>query len=272
MTTFTPKIIFFDIDDTLSRNGILAEHNKTTLEQLASTDIKVVIATGRAMPVIPYDIIELHDNRIIDAIICMNGQYIFKKDGNQNQLIKHYPLTMQQAESIVSICQEENTLYKFESTTHIGWSGDSQRDKRIRELINENHHFIIDPTFYQNHEVYQCSVFFDDNDKMEHIDFNKYGLKLVHWHAIGADILPIEASKARAVKDICTYYGISPTDCMAFGDGYNDIEMFQLVGYPVAMGDGADQLKEVAINNGGMITDSIEDRGIQNALTKIGLL
>ena len=31
----TPKIVFFDIDDTLSRGGILAEHNKQTLALLA---------------------------------------------------------------------------------------------------------------------------------------------------------------------------------------------------------------------------------------------
>lgn len=30
-----PKVIFFDIDDTLSRNGIIAAHNKATLEALA---------------------------------------------------------------------------------------------------------------------------------------------------------------------------------------------------------------------------------------------
>ena len=43
----TPKIIFFDIDDTLSRAGIIAEHNQATLETLADSDVKLVISTGR---------------------------------------------------------------------------------------------------------------------------------------------------------------------------------------------------------------------------------
>jgi peptidyl-prolyl cis-trans isomerase B (cyclophilin B) len=49
----TPKIIFFDIDDTLSRQGVIAEHNKATLEQLAKTDIKLVISTGRSKAILP---------------------------------------------------------------------------------------------------------------------------------------------------------------------------------------------------------------------------
>ncbi len=88
----TPKIIFFDIDDTLSRNGIIAEHNKATLEQLAKTDIKLVIATGRSKAIIPDDILALLDDNILDAIICMNGQYSFNKDG-LIRVITLYPLS-----------------------------------------------------------------------------------------------------------------------------------------------------------------------------------
>jgi peptidyl-prolyl cis-trans isomerase B (cyclophilin B) len=87
--TPTPKIIFFDIDDTLSRNGIIAEHNQATLEQLAKTDIKLIIATGSSKAIIPTDILALLDANILDAIICMNGQYSFNNDG----IISHYPLS-----------------------------------------------------------------------------------------------------------------------------------------------------------------------------------
>ncbi|MEJ6067910.1 HAD hydrolase family protein, partial [Psychrobacter sp. 16-Bac2893] len=85
--TPTPKIIFFDIDDTLSRNGIIAAHNQATLEALAQTDIKLVISTGRSKAILPADILALLEADVLDAIICMNGQYSFNKDG----MISHYP-------------------------------------------------------------------------------------------------------------------------------------------------------------------------------------
>lgn len=264
---FTPKIIFFDIDDTLSRGGIIAPQNKATLEALAcKTDIKLVIATGRAKPMLPDDILELHDCGVIDAIICMNGQYSYRKTDPHSQdkeeLIRHYPLTRAQAEQIVTLCQQEQVIFKFESTEHIAWSVDNEY---VRKFISENHDFVIDPEFYKTNDVYQCSVFFaNEEEKLQHVDFASMGLKLVHWHDVGADILPIDASKARAVKDVCDFYDIDVCEAMAFGDGFNDLEMFDLVGCSVAMGDGQPALIERA----DIVTGSIEEFGIQAVLDR----
>ena len=40
--------------------------------------------------------------------------------------------------------------------------------------------------------------------------------------------------------------GLTPEDAMAFGDGNNDIEMFQAVGHSVAMGNASADLKAIA--------------------------
>ena len=254
--TPTPKIIFFDIDDTLSRNGIIAEHNKATLEQLAGTDIKLVISTGRSKAILPADILALLKADVLDAIICMNGQYSFDNKG----LISHYPLSAEQADKIVQLCQTSQLIHKFDSATHIAWSDENER---LRDFNAKTPNSIVDPLYYQSNPVYQCSVFFNNQfDKMQDIDFAQDDLKLVHWHHIGADILPANASKARGIKDVCRYYGVDATECMAFGDGMNDLEMFDLVGYAVAMGDAQPALIERA----DFVTGTIEERGIQSVL------
>lgn len=255
----TPKIIFFDIDDTLSRNGIIAEHNKATLEQLADTDIKLVISTGRSKAILPEDILALLDADILDAIICMNGQYSFDKSGR----ISHYPLTAEQTDKIVRLCQQSDLIHKFDSATHIAWSGENER---LREFNAVTPNSIVTPDYYKSNTVYQCSVFFNSQeDKMQDIDFAQYDLKLVHWHHIGADILPIEASKARGIKDVCKYYDVDASECMAFGDGMNDLEMFDLVGFAVAMGDAQPALIERA----DFVTGTIEEYGIQTVLDQL---
>lgn len=249
----TPKIIFFDIDDTLSRNGIIAEHNKATLEQLAETDIKLVISTGRSKAILPDDILALLDADILDAIICMNGQYSFDHSG----VISHYPLSAEQTHKISYLCQQSNLIHKFDSATHIVWSDENER---LRDYNARTPNSIVDPEYYKSNTVYQCSVFFNDpEDKMQEVDFEKYNLKLVHWHHIGADILPMDASKARGIKDMCAYYGVDVRECMAFGDGMNDLEMFDLVGFAVAMGDA----KPVLIERADFVTGTIEEFGIQ---------
>jgi 3-deoxy-D-manno-octulosonate 8-phosphate phosphatase KdsC-like HAD superfamily phosphatase len=43
-------------------------------------------------------------------------------------------------------------------------------------------------------------------------------------------ILPLGASKGQAVEWLLNHLSVDPADCVAFGDGENDIEMLQLVG------------------------------------------
>ena len=255
----TPKIIFFDIDDTLSRNGIIAEHNKETLEQLAGTGIKLVISTGRSKAILPADILALLEADVLDAIICMNGQYSFDKSGR----ISHYPLSAEQTDKIVRLCQQSDLIHKFDSATHIAWSGENDR---LREFNAVTPNSIVDPEYYKSNTVYQCSVFFNNQqEKMQDVDFAQYDLKLVHWHQIGADILPADASKARGIKDVCKYYAVDASECMAFGDGMNDLEMFDLVGYAVAMGDAKQEL----IARADFVTGTIEEYGIQAVLDRL---
>lgn len=253
---FTPKIIFFDIDDTLSRGGVIAPHNKTTLERLSNTDIKLVIATGRSKSIIPEDILGLFEAGVFDAIVCTNGQYSFDRKG----IISHYPLTLHQAAKIDELCRQDHLIHKFDSDTHLAWANDNEQ---IRAFIASNPSSIIDPNYYKTNPVYQCSVFFkDDERRMQEVDFAKFGLKLVHWHQIGGDILPIDASKERGVRDVCQHFDIDISEAMAIGDGFNDLEMFDAVGYAIAMGDGQPALQQRA----DFITGSIEEYGLQQVL------
>lgn len=254
--TFIPKVIFFDIDDTLSRNGVIAPHNQATLERLAETNVKLVIATGRSKSIIPQDIMALLESDVFDAIVCTNGQYSFDKKG----VISHYPLTLKQANIISELCVESGFFHKFDSDKHLAWANNHEK---IRAFAEKNPSAIIDPHYHKSNTVYQCSVFFKDEAyKMQDIDFGKFGLKLVHWHQVGGDILPLDASKARGIADVCSYFDIAIEDAMAIGDGFNDLEMFDAVGYSVAMGDAQPALKKRA----DWVTGSIEEHGIQAVL------
>lgn len=53
-------------------------------------------------------------------------------------------------------------------------------------------------------------------------------------------------NKGTALNFICKELGISPKNCLVFGDGENDVAMFQAAGYSVAMGNGMEKAKETA--------------------------
>ena len=70
------------------------------------------------------------------------------------------------------------------------------------------------------------------------------------------------------MKKILEYYGIRSEECMAFGDGGNDIPMLQYAGIGVAMGNARPEVQQVA----NFVTSSVDDNGIVFALKHFGIL
>jgi Cof subfamily protein (haloacid dehalogenase superfamily) len=60
------------------------------------------------------------------------------------------------------------------------------------------------------------------------------------------EIIPFGASKGEGVRILLEHYGIDSQESLAFGDGENDIEMFQTVGYGVAVDNARPELKKHA--------------------------
>ena len=88
------------------------------------------------------------------------------------------------------------------------------------------------------------------------------------WHPLFTDLIPEGSSKAVGIECLLKHFGIRREETMAFGDGANDIEMLDYVGTGVAMGNAADIVKAHA----DYVTDSSDDDGIANALTRLGII
>ncbi|WP_272867729.1 HAD family hydrolase [Ferroacidibacillus organovorans] len=59
-------------------------------------------------------------------------------------------------------------------------------------------------------------------------------------------IMHKSASKEAALQRALNEIGVSPEKAMVFGDDHNDLGLFQLCGYPIAMGNAIDELKALA--------------------------
>lgn len=49
------------------------------------------------------------------------------------------------------------------------------------------------------------------------------------------DMMPLHVNKGTGLRKLLARLEIRPEECMAFGDNYNDMEMMELVGWPVAV-------------------------------------
>lgn len=78
------------------------------------------------------------------------------------------------------------------------------------------------------------------------------------------DLIVQDYHKASGIQRICDRYGILPEECMAFGDGDNDIEMLKHCFYSYAMKNGTDRVKAAARYE----TLSNEESGVIKAIEK----
>ncbi|NMP23890.1 HAD family hydrolase [Sulfobacillus harzensis] len=81
-------------------------------------------------------------------------------------------------------------------------------------------------------------------------------------------VMEKSVSKESALSRVLNALGVDPEVVMVFGDGPNDMGLFGLCGYPVAMGNAVDALKGRAK----YITDSNEDDGVAAALQYLGVI
>ena len=81
-------------------------------------------------------------------------------------------------------------------------------------------------------------------------------------------MVPISGSKAAGVAKVVEHLGLKPENVMVFGDGLNDLELFDYAGISIAMGNSHDKIKEKA----DYITKTLEEDGIFDALERFGMV
>jgi hydroxymethylpyrimidine pyrophosphatase-like HAD family hydrolase len=82
-----------------------------------------------------------------------------------------------------------------------------------------------------------------------------------------ADIYAPDANKMTALVHLTERLGIAPENCIAFGDGHNDLEMIRWAGIGVAMGNGREELKAAA----DLVCGATWEDGIARCLSELAL-
>ena len=92
---------------------------------------------------------------------------------------------------------------------------------------------------------------------------------ITNWsHDCLLNLIHKSAGKDKAINWCLDRYHIQKCDSYAFGDGYNDIEMFEAVGHRIAVEDAFEPLKQIA----DFITSAPDNDGIANGLKHYGFI
>ena len=255
------KIIFFDIDDTLrnSKTGFIPSTIPTIFKQLREKGILTGIATGRGIFGVVPEIKALKP----DFFVTLNGAYIEDKKGN---VVYSNKIAKDKVEDYITWTKEVGIDYGLVGSHAAKLS---RRTEMINQAIDPIYPDLeVDPDFYQKEDIYQMWTFEDQGDDLKLPDTLASTLRMVRWHRNSSDVVPLNGSKAAGVAKVVEHLGLKPENVMVFGDGLNDLELFDYAGISVAMGISHDKIKEKA----DYITKTLEEDGIFNALEGFGMV
>ncbi|OOS24119.1 Cof-type HAD-IIB family hydrolase [Moraxella pluranimalium] len=256
-----PKIVFFDIDDTLyiKDTNHVPSSVAPALKALKATGTLIAIASGRSLGVIPPVVQALIADVGIELLLTINGGYNLW----QGKPFLDFPLATDKVRTIIQTldadgighaCMTHDTIYAMRDTPNL---------RTALASLHIPYQFVSHDDFDDTQAVYQILAFYADG---EYTPALPPQTKTVRWHQVAVDVLDSEGSKARAIAQVLDKLGIDTKDACAFGDGLNDVEMHKLVGTAIAMGNAHDELKRHA----DIVCLRHDEDGIAKILGKLG--
>ncbi|MGG0654948.1 Cof-type HAD-IIB family hydrolase [Rummeliibacillus pycnus] len=254
------KIIFFDVDGTLINyeDGSISPSTKKAIQTLKNNGIRLVAATGR-----PLSMCQELKELGIDTFITANGAYVKHK----NRVIHKIPVTKDVVQAVKNFADENEQSLSF-FTEELFMNG-VQNMTTLQALIETLSLREFPATIEKivNQEIYLMCLYADEQTAEKYtIKFPELIFK--RWHPWILNVLQQDVSKSIAVKKVLEYFNIKPSEAIAFGDGENDIDMIEQVGYGIAMGNAHETLKNVA----DFVTKKSSEDGIEFALQKLQLI
>lgn len=226
--------MFFDLDGTLlNERSEIDDETLLSLDELKENRYMPIIATGRTV----HEVGDVLDRAGINSIISMNGQHgIF--NGKEIYSRKIDRDLIKKLKSRVLENQHQMAYYNIDTIKLTGVDRTTKECYRYLngELPN------IDRRYYRNSLVNMLLILSKDGDEEYKEEFPEF--RFIRNNPYSMDVFSSKVSKAEGIKRFKEELNLSGLPTYAFGDSYNDLEMFEEVDYGVAMGNAVDDLKE----------------------------
>lgn len=256
------RLIALDIDGTIrSLDHPLTDRTLSALNAVRAVGAVVTIATGRMFKSAISSTTELN---LKSPIISFQGAHI--ADPESGEVLWHQPLT--KAMTLTAL----NALH--------GWKGDIVSYHGDRVFVSK-----ITPWVkaYSERNRGGLEVVCDlkemasrnptrivavgEDSAVEHLTTQlneQFGSELHVTRSLPqfCEILHPEGGKHRALAWLCHYLGIGEHETIAFGNGYNDVDMLRWAGLGVAVGDAVEE----ALDAADRIAPPMEEDGVARVL------
>lgn len=278
-----PKLIAIDIDGTLlpSTGTVISRRNCRALHDAEAAGIQIVIATGRR---------HAYATPLVHPVGLKPGTVMITSNGTITRTLGGEPIDrfFLPVETARELCP---VLRRFGGTTVFTFDREGPGELVV-ESIAQLHEFIaawveanrpwvievqpLERAFDAGEPPVQamvCGTVAGMRDAEAWLASSEISRKIelhrteypIRELAI-VDILPPGCSKGVALRRLADSLGIQPTEIMAIGDNFNDLEMLEFAGQPVVMANSAPELVEIAQERGWRVAPTNDEDGVAQVL------
>ncbi|HKM34168.1 MAG TPA: HAD family hydrolase [Lachnospiraceae bacterium] len=258
-----------DLDGTLlNSEGFISDKNEVALKELQDKGVEIIIASGRTELMMKQYINQLN----ICYIIFCNGAIV--KNIEKNEIIYSKMLDNETASDIIEFFFQNNLNFLVYTEDVVFSNKGNPRAKHFEEINKSLPVDQMTPIRYfdlcsmntmENRDIIKILLVESDENIPDFV--SHYLKRFTNISVLSSakglfDIWASNISKGSAVKVLSERLGIDLANVVAFGDHYNDVELLDVVGVPIAMENAVDELKSIAK----FITLTNDDDGIAYAI------
>lgn len=251
-------LAFFDLDGTLlNEKSEITPEIYGAINKLKENNVLPVIATGRTI----IEIEHIMADSGIDSAIAMNGQFIQV----EGQKVYSNDFSIEECKRLYEHVLQNGHELSLYNDQHIWCSNQTETMKNAYKLIHTNAPK-VEPLFTNSRVINMMLILSEDGDEYYYNHFPEFTFYRNGPYSI--DTVQKGISKGSAVKELMRCLSLSETPTFAFGDGLNDLALFDACQNRIAMGNAKPELKERST----YITSNNTDGGIVKALSYFNLI
>lgn len=270
------KLIAIDMDGTLLHSdGTVSKKTIETLENAIQAGIYIVPASGRVRSILPDELFKISGIRYA---LTSNGAAIY--DFVEEKVLHENTIPVEEALRLFDIVSEKDIVVEayingkgymsqkhFDSMERFPIQAHYIKDCRAKKIpvTDLRTHIAKSTTGIEKFNMPWVSneirkEFTEIFDKIEDVAHAKSMPDNIEVNRQGAN-------KGGGLKMLCQLLNIPLSQTMALGDNPNDMEMLTEAGFSVAMGNGTNEIKEIA----DFITKTNDEDGVAFAIQKFVL-
>lgn len=261
------RLVVSDIDGTLARSDkSVSDGNAAAVKRLAGAGVPFTLISARP----PSGMMWIGEKLALEGPFgAFNGGTLFKADGS---VIEKHMIDPETAKAVLARLEKEPVMrWLFADDL---WLTNERDDLHCpREVQSANVQPVVGPDFGDRVERADKIVAVSDDeallDRIEKEIGALVGDKatVARSQTYYLDITAPAANKGDGIVALAKAFGVSLEETVAFGDQANDLPMFALAGFSVAMGQGPERVRKAAKE----VSTSNDEDGVAHAIDRFVL-